>query len=54
MKALYALRAMKTLYALYALYANVLIEKRTLVEKSIILNQNTKEKNYTYFEEIQE
>ena len=33
MKALYALNA---LYALYALYTNVLVEKRTLVEKSKI------------------
>ena len=32
MKALYALKAMK------ALYANVLVEKRTLVEESKILN----------------
>ena len=35
------LKAMKALYALYALcakYANVLVEKRTLVEKSKILN----------------
>ena len=38
MKALYALKAMKALYALYAEYANVLVEKRTLVEKSKILN----------------
>ena len=29
---------MKALYALYAEYANVLVEKRTLVEKSKILN----------------
>ena len=36
MKALYALKAMKALYALYAEYANVLVEKRTLVEKSKI------------------
>ena len=32
------LKAMKALYALYAEYANVLVEKRTLVEKSKILN----------------
>ena len=32
------LKAMKALYALYAKYANVLVEKRTLVEKSTILN----------------
>ena len=44
MKALYALKAMKALYALYVLYAkyakyaNVFVEKRTLVEKSKILN----------------
>ena len=38
MKALYALKAMKALYALYPKYANVLVEKRTLVEKSKILN----------------
>ena len=40
-KALYALKAMKALYALYTLctkYANVLVEKRTFVEKSKILN----------------
>ena len=30
------LKAMKALYALYAKYANVLVEKRTLVEKSKI------------------
>ena len=34
-RALYALKAVK---ALYALYANVLVEKRKLVEKSKILN----------------
>ena len=38
MKALYALYAMYALYALYAKYANVLVEKRTLVEKSKIWN----------------
>ena len=38
MRALYALKAMKALYALYAKYANVLVEKRTLVKKSKILN----------------
>ena len=38
MKALYALKAMKALYALYAKYANVLVGKRTLVEKSKISN----------------
>ena len=32
------MKAVKALYALYAKYANVLIEKRTLVEKSKILN----------------
>ena len=40
-KALYALYALYVLYALYALYAkyaNILVEKRTLVEKSKILN----------------
>ena len=30
------LKATKALYALYAKYANVLVEKRTLVEKSKI------------------
>ena len=38
-KASYALKAMKALYVLYAKYvkyANVLVEKRTLVEKSKI------------------
>ena len=35
------LRAMKAFYALYAKYANVLIEKRTLIEKSKILNLKT-------------
>ena len=38
MKALYALRARKALNALYAKYANVFVGKRTLVEKSEILN----------------
>ena len=38
MKALYALKAMKALYAWHAKYANVLVEKRTFVEKSKILN----------------
>ena len=44
MKALYALKAIKALYALYAKYAkcakyaNVLVEKRTLVEKGKIWN----------------
>ena len=38
MKAIYALRAMKALYALNAEYANVLVEKRILVEKSEVLN----------------
>ena len=40
-KASYALKAMKALYVLYAKYvkyANVLVEKRTLVEKSKIWN----------------
>ena len=32
------LKAMKALYALYTKYANVLVEKRTLIEKSKILN----------------
>ena len=32
------LKAMKALYALHAKYTNVLVEKRTLVEKSKILN----------------
>ena len=32
------LKAMKTLCALYAKYANVLVEKRTLTEKSTIFN----------------
>ena len=32
------LKAMRALYALYAKYANVLVEKRTLVKKSKILN----------------
>ena len=32
------LKAMKALCALYAKYANVLVEKRTLTEKSTILN----------------
>ena len=38
MKALYALKAMKALYALYVKHANVLVEKRTFVEKSKVLN----------------
>lgn len=48
MKALYALKAMKIVYALYTLYAkyaNVLVEKRTLVEKTKILNLKP---NYIY------
>ena len=32
------LKAMKALYALHAKYTNVLVKKRTLVEKSKILN----------------
>ena len=39
------LKAMKALYALYAKYANVLVEKRTLVEKSKIWNLKS---NYIY------
>ena len=35
-KALYTFKAMKALYALYAKYTNVLVEKRTPVEKSKI------------------
>ena len=38
LKAMKALNALYALYALYAKYANVLVEKRTLVEKSKILN----------------
>ena len=37
-KTLYTFKAMKALYDLYARYAHVLVEKRTLVEKSKILN----------------
>ena len=33
-----AMKALNALYALYAKYANVLVEKRTLVEKSKIVN----------------
>ena len=32
------MKAMKALYALYAKYVNFLVEKRTLVEKSKIIN----------------
>ena len=42
LKALYALKAMKALYALYAKYANVLVKKRTLVEKKQNLKSETK------------
>ena len=36
------LKAMKALYALYAKYANVLVKKRTLVEKKQNLKSETK------------
>ena len=38
LKAVKALHALKAMKALYARYTNILVEKRTLIEKSKILN----------------
>ena len=44
---------MKALYALYAKYVNFLVEKRTLVEKSKIINMKPIEQHYYHQTEEQ-